>query len=327
MEYEFFRSQPADEDEQRRRQHVSLLESLLTDEESPAADNPDFQRPSLVNDLQRLLHSPELGLDLRLIKWVLVNGSPALVNRLILISRQRKGRHPILGALSKSDAALLLPSEHLCPDLQIATLNQPVKTVLLCFSGNALKFNIPVQLFHLVAVGHFDQVVYLRDRQRQRFTKGIPGLANSMAELNEYLARRIPAGSFMSTLGVSSGCTAALHFAERHNAGRAALFSPQFKFKWLKGSGSKYSLQAEQLRMYFAEHSQIDQGLHKQWSKTRYAASCRKIDSSSHGTLNKMFESGDLTNVFRWLRGEIDEPMPTHAPDEDGLAAGAATQP
>ncbi len=327
MDYEFFRSQPADEDEQRRRQYVSLLESLLADEESSAADDGDSQRSSLLHDLQRLLQTPESGLDLRLIKWVLVNGSPALVNRLISISRQRTGGHPILAALRKSDPTVLLPSEHLCPDLQIATLNEPVKTVLLCFSGNGLKFNIPVQLFHLLVVKHFDQVIYLRDRQRQRFTKGIPGLGSSMAELNKYLARRIPAGSFVSTLGVSSGCTAALHFAERHSADRAALFSPQFKFKWLRGSGSKYSLQAEQLRMYFAEHSQIDQKLYKQWSKTPYAASCRKIDSSSHGTLNKMFESDDLTDVFRWLRGEIDEPRPRHTSDEYGLAAGAATQP
>lgn len=119
---------------------ASVLLGLLTRKRASAL---------LARDLVALAREPHRKHLESVFEWAMNYGRPALVRRLIKALAASKPEHWALKIMERADSDLLLPRDRMTPDVQIMqTSASPPKNALICFTGNALKLNMPVQLFH-----------------------------------------------------------------------------------------------------------------------------------------------------------------------------------
>ena len=141
----------------------------------------------------------------------------------------------------------LLAKEYITPDFQCIDIRQPVKSILVCFTGNGHRLNMPVQLFHQLARPVFDRIIYLRDKSLQGYSNGIAVLGSNLEATLEAVHSYVPDNSFLSVIGTSSGCIAASHFAHQYRADRLGLFSPRLEFKGTTIASGWYIKQPEDI--------------------------------------------------------------------------------
>ena len=263
----------------------------------------------MVNRLLAFLTDPAGQHHPELMIWLLVYGTIPLVRHLINRAQDTPaGDNGRLGVLRNVNPDWLLPREYIQPSIQIVRFGTEPRRVLVCFTGNGLRPNIALQLYHLHAAKYFDCLIYLRDHRKQRFAEGIVGVASNISGLNAYLAQLIPQGCFISVMGVSGGGLAATRFAESAGANRLLLFSPPLTYKSNSALGARSALDPEAVRLCFANRNGYDRDLAVEWTNTAYAPGIRMLATNSHGTLAYLFSRGGMDDVFRWLRGDIAEP-------------------
>ena len=220
MNYSYIKCKPLNKEEKR-----NLYISVVTQRH---LINPNLasSKKRLVNSLLSFLLFPNTNFNSNLVSWLLSYGSPQLIQKLISeLSRTGVDTKIItLDTIKNADPEHILLKEYITPDIQIIQTVPHPKTALVCFTGNALNLNIPLQLFHILVHDQFDLIIYLRDPERQRFTKGLHGVAQNQAELNIFLRNQIPRNCHISVVSTSSGGYAAINFAEEVRANRVALF-------------------------------------------------------------------------------------------------------
>lgn len=174
---------------------------------------------------------------------------------------------------------------------------------MICFTGNAQRLNVSVQLFQLLAAPYFDLLVYLRDDSKQRFVHGIRGVGSSLAALAASLRTQLARECHVAVLGTSSGGIAAARLGAALGVDRLALFSPEFSYQDNHAIDGHATLRAAGTRLYFAAASAMDQELASTWAQSPLAASIRWLDSSSHGTLAHLVYSSRFAKLAAWLGG------------------------
>jgi hypothetical protein len=239
--------------------------------------------------------------------WALCYTSPKVLRRWIDALAERPPHSGVLGLIQRADPSLLLPRDYIAPDLQrFQRSTAKPKTALVCFTGNAQRLNMPVQLFHILAIHAFDLVIYLRDEKKQRFIDGIPGLGTSLEELGDTLSELIPSGCHTAILSASSGGVAASRIAETLAADRMALFSPEFAFKNVTAIGDQTKMSTENTRLFFARTNAGDVRLAAQWNNSHLGDSTRWLDTRTHGTLTHLVYAGNFQALADWLGGRVD---------------------
>jgi hypothetical protein len=261
-------------------------------------------RSPIVEELLEVFLRPTPELNRTLVDWALCYAPPRLLSQLIVALAAFPPHAGPLGILAQANPSLLLPRDYIVPDFQrFQRSSQKPKTALLCFTGNALRLNLAVQLFHTLAVRHFDLIVYLRDDRKQRFVFGIPGLGKNLEELGATLQSITPSGCHTSVLSASSGSVAASRIAEAMGAKRMALFSPELTYEGASAIGGYANLNPDQARLYFARDNPTDRGLAAQWDGSHLSDSIRWLDTSSHATLSHMVYGGEFPSLAAWLSG------------------------
>lgn len=250
--------------------------------------------------LIRAIEPPPNPADRNLWDWLYCYSGPEVLRRLL-----RDGAGSLLPhveiKLRDADALNhLLPQEHFTPEFQVYTKAAGRRT-LVCFTGNALKLNVPVQLFHLLALDWFDSVIYLRDTQRQFFTRGISGLASSFEALTELIGQHLRPGAEVSVLGTSSGGYPAIRYAQRAQARRVALFSPPMFFRNVSALDHRRLIDANNVRLYFADSCKADARFRSSWEETDYRSSVHMIATTSHSTFSDLLTKGGTDEMFAWL--------------------------
>ncbi len=305
MAYQYFRLAPHDSAHE-KRQYIN--------EKVGAAIDAGPAGPS-IQLLTQIRHIKALGLAVffskpaltpksgNIIRWILRYGHPTLVRRLVEICQSEKITSPIAGLLTQANTDDILRFEHLQPEIQIISTRSKPRSALICFCGNALQLNIEVQLFHFLAARQFDRIIYLRDPQRQRFTRGLPPLMNSITELINWLSAYLPSRCKVSVIGTSGGGQAAIALAESHPAARVILFSPPFGFNDETDSVPKGTLATEQVRLFFANQNAIDIAAVAKWQHHQYADSLRILTTETHATLQYLTNQGRFNDVIAWLKG------------------------
>jgi hypothetical protein len=320
MEYDYIKSRALDQKEKNRlRLSIKLERHLrsLTDgngqawpadprrKTSPA--NPVNRRTPLIEELLSLFSCACANENRAIVDWALCYTSPKVLRRLMNALAEQPARSGALGLIQQGDPSLLLPRDYITPDLQrFQRSHAEPETALVCFTGNAQRLNMPVQLFHILAIRTFDLVVYLRDDKKQRFTGGIPGLGTDLEELGDSLSDMIPGGCHTAILSASSGGVAASRIAEALTIDRMALFSPEFAFKNISAISDETKMSAENTRLFFARNNAGDAKLAAQWSKSHLGDSIRWLDTRTHGTLTHLVYAGDFQALANWLGGDVD---------------------
>lgn len=300
MQYAYLKSRPLNEEE-RRRLRISVGTALRL---KGAITRPCRNRIS--SQLAAFLDKPSDGVKNELLSWLLSYGSPQLLDILLDSLAAHGTRRRELAAFSQAGSRHLLPREYITPDFQrVQNAAQP-QTALVCFTGDSLRLNMPVQLFHSHVAGRFDLILYLRDAEKQLFTRGIQGMAASMDELFAELRRHIPAGCHLAVLSASSGGYAAARFAEAAGARRLAMFSPPLKFRDVAAVSGPARMPPSDARIFFARTNEGDVRFASDWAGTGYADAIRWFDTSSHGTLKYLFAQGESQSLVDWLRGGAD---------------------
>lgn len=302
MQYAYIKSRPLS-DEEKRRLRISIGTELRL---SGAIRRPSQRH--LVKSLLELLSAPNAKVDPQLLDWLLAYGTPRLMARLRGASAGTGHGSWMLRAIQGARPEQLLPREYISPDYQRFQSNPHPRNALVCFTGNALKLSVPVQLFHCLAVEQFDLIIYLRDFSKQFFTEGIPGIARNQAELNAFLRSQIPMDCRIAVLSASGGGYAAVRFAENVHADRLAMFSPPLKFKDQGAVAATAGIPHENVRIYFGTKHPRDVQYASDWALTGYAPSIKWVDTKSHGTLRFLLESGKSGVLFGWLLGGADLP-------------------
>ena len=323
MKYDYIKSRPLNRQEKGRLRLAIKLDrrlwSVTNADANQISNEPNGNTPRLssgrksdhlIQDLLAYFSSPSAEVNQAVIDWALCYVSARILQRLISTHAQEWPERGILGLLKHSEPCLLLPREHITPDFQsFQRLRARPKTALICFAGNAHRLNMPVQLFHIYAVGSFDLVIYLRDDARQRFIYGIPGLGNNFEELSGKLREFIPRGCHTAILSASSGGLAALRIGEYLGAHKVALFSPEFSFKNISGVNDSAKLSSANTRLFFAKNHSFDTKLAKKWATTQLIDSIRWLDTSSHGTLSYLVYTNKFFALATWLAGNGECPV------------------
>lgn len=246
------------------------------------------------------LTGPPQAADRILWEWLYCYASADVLRRLL-----RNGAGTLLPDVDvrlRDPQALdhLLPQERFTPDVQVYIRSDGPRT-LVCFTGNGLKLNLPVQLFHLVACEWFDRVIYLRDAERQHFTNGIAGLASGFDALVDLVGSHLAPRAVVSVLAASSGGHAAMRYAQKVQAQRVALFSPPMIFRDRSSIDDRNPLDPDRLRLYFADACPIDKKFIAPWKKTQYRRSFQMISTKTHATLSHLLTHGGIDEMFAWL--------------------------
>lgn len=258
----------------------------------------------LVRDLVAFAREPLRENQESVFKWAMNYGSPALVRRLIKSLAASRPEHWALKIMAQSDSDLLLPRDHMTPDVQIMQTSAcSPKNALICFTGNSLKLNMPVQLFHCAVVGKFDLLIYLRDKERKRYAAGIPGLGESLEELATGLADRLPRGNCrVSVLGTSGGGVAASCVANKLHARRLALFSPPSLSKSPCPAPFLSVKNVNDVRVFFARRHPEDQRRAGEWRKhVSGLPQIEWLNTTDHGTLHELAATEGLDTIGDWL--------------------------
>ena len=266
-------------------------------------------RHLLTNKLIAFLESPESHASSELFNWLLAYGTPALITDMIHhTSSFTSAQQADLDVMRHHGIERLLPRDHISPDLQLWQSNDKPQNALICFTGNARKLNIPVQLFHCSVARHFDLIIYLRDPSQRLFTQGIPGLAKDINGLGNYLRSQVPQDCQTSIVGTSGGGYAALAVAEQLNAHRTALFSPPLNYQGTKIIGQHKGVPIQHVRLYFARQNLRDVNWANDWKNTEYRHAVRWLQTDSHGTLAYLYRSGNFDHCLSWLRADKSPP-------------------
>jgi len=320
MEYDYIKSRALDQKEKRRlRLSIELerklralandngeAQSVFLQRKIPPAQTMNRRTP-LVQDLLSLFSCSAEKENNAALDWALCYTSPKVLRRWIDALAERPPQSGVLGLIQRADPSLLLPRDYIAPDLQrFQRSTAKPKTALVCFTGNAQRLNMPVQLFHILAIHTFDLVIYLRDDKKQRFIGGIPGLGTDLEELGDTLLEMIPKDCHTAVLSASSGGVAASRIAEALAADRMALFSPEFAFKTIVAISDKTKMSSENTRLFFARSNAEDVKLAAQWSESHLRDSIRWLDTRTHGTLTHLVYAGGFRGLANWLGGHVD---------------------
>ena len=241
-------------------------------------------------------------IDRNALNWVMSYGRAALVRKLLTLMEASEGGHPTYELLKKSNPDEFLTMEHITPDFQMVTKKSEVNNVLVCFAGNSLRINIPVQIFHLAVKDHFDQIIYLRDPLKQYFTLGMNSIADDFDDLAKLLCEKLPAKSHLTVLGTSSGGFAAMNFANYAQPERLLLFSPPYEFRGNCAPTDKLQMSRNNIRIFFAENSKFDVDLVKQWKASPLTACVELVDGDSHSTLEYLWETEGFYKIIDWCK-------------------------
>lgn len=257
-------------------------------------------QPALFSRLTRVLDGPPNPADRVLWDWLYCYASADVLRRLL-----RDGKGPLLPDIDvrlPDPATLdrLLPLERFTPDVQVYA-RPGGDRALVCFTGNGQKLNVALQTFHLLACGWFDRVIYLRDKQRQCFTMGIPGFAADFDGVAERVGRLLEGSTQVAMLAASAGGYAAMRYAQKVRAQRVALFSPPMTFKGRSSIDERVQLDLDRLRIYFADASPVDKKFRAPWKKTVYRHCFHMIGTDTHATLTELLIRGGLDDLFSWL--------------------------
>lgn len=300
MQYEYFKSRPLNEDE-KRRLRISVGAGLRL---SGAIQHPCKSR--IANQLVAFINKPNDMARNELLSWLLSYGSPMLLGNLIGSLARHKTRRRELEVIRRADVDQILPREYITPDFQKIQISAQPQSALVCFTGNAFKMNMPLQLFHCLTAGQFDLIFYLRDAEKQHFTQGIKGLASSMDGLIAELQRQIPPACHIAAISTSSGGYAAARFAEAAGVRRLAMFSPPLKFKDIPAVSGPAQIQPDDTRIFFARTHEKDIRFAADWNGTGYSTSIKWFNTNSHGTLKYLFKMDEMQALIDWLRGGKD---------------------
>lgn len=300
MQYTCFKPEPLSEEE-KRRLRISVGTKLRL---RGTVSRPSRSR--IANQLVEFIQDPYDNVKNELLSWLFSYGSPELLGRLIESLARKKTNHRELHALLRGGTGSLLPREYITPYLQKVQIRPDPKTALVCFTGNAYRMNLPVQLFHCLAAGQFDQIFYLRDPEKKFFTQGLRGLSTSLDGLIAEIRRQIPPDSHVAVISTSGGGFAAVRFAEAARASRLAMFSPILKTKDDVAVSGPAKISPADTRIFFAIDYERDVAFASDWAGTGYATSIRWFDSDSHGTLRYLFNHGQVQPLIDWLRGGKD---------------------
>lgn len=257
-------------------------------------------RTGYLAKLTRVMELPPNPADRNLWDWLYCYSGPEVLRRLLRDGAGNLLPHVEIKLRDANALNHLLPQEHFTPDFQVYTKATGRRT-LVCFAGNALKLNVPVQLFHLLALDWFDSVIYLRDTQRQFFTHGISGLASSFETLTDYIGKHLQPGAEVSVLGTSSGGYSAIRYAQRTQAKRAVLFSPPMTFRNISALDHRNLVDPSNVRLYFADASETDARFQKPWEETDYRICFHMIKTTTHSTLSDLLAKGGIDEMFAWL--------------------------
>lgn len=258
---------------------------------------------ALVKDLMRLASNPSHAYKRSVLVWAASYAHPALLKRIIKSLVEVTNTNDwILEIGKRANPDLLLPREHVTPDFQMMSVSRSTpKSVLICVTGNALRLNMPIHVFHLAAADRFDVLIYLRDPGKQQYIAGIQGLGRTVDELVESLRAYIPPRCRISVLGTSGGGIAAARIANGLHASRLMLFSPPLSFKGVMAVEDGGLDNVGSAKLFFAQHNSRDARLAKDWQATRAALAIEFVDSDSHGTLSHLASRGRLDSLIDWL--------------------------
>lgn len=282
---------------------------------------------SLVATLVALARNPFAYYHEQAFMWALNYGSPALVRRLV---RSVSRGEPDRWTLSLTAAArpeLLLPRERWSPSFQAIHRNRETPaSALVCVCGNALKLNMPVQLFHFAVADRFDVVVYLRDTRRTEYASGVPGLGSTMDAVSARLADWIPPGCRTAVLSTSGGGLAAARLAHNLRAERMALFSPPKISRASAGLSNPDFTSIKDSRVFFARGHRTDNERAQEWQYVPGAPPIEWLDTGSHGTLSHLAALGRLPDLVDWLATGRYVPIGnTEVVPEDSAVPAAGT--
>ncbi|MGR8922123.1 MAG: hypothetical protein ACU85V_21100 [Gammaproteobacteria bacterium] len=314
MHYRQLKSRPLNDLERRRlRESIRLrreLERFLR-EGSPAGpglqwgarSGGESRRTRLVNELRYFDPGSSTLVPAAAIDWALSYGGPKVLPRLVEAVKREPPGTPALEALRTADLTLVLPREHVTPDFQLFQRAEGrVERLLVCLTGNANRLNVPVQLFHFMAMAWFDAVVYLRDDSKRAFVHGLPGIAASPGALSGALASMLPAHEHLAVLGTSTGGYAAAGLAGDLASHRTALFSPLYAFRGAPVRDAALARRGADTRVFFARGAGDAEHL-PPWQQGPLAASVRVLDTATHGTLAYLIHAGRSAELLRWLAG------------------------
>lgn len=295
--YSYFRVSPLTPDEQTRGRILAEVWSAI--ERGVSGDGTHQMVPMILDALGR----PPCIANWTVWSWVYSFGDVPLIRRMTA-----EGARPFVPGIAcrgnaKDALDSLLPFEHLTPDLQLFASSDNCKRTLVCFTGNDLRLNVPVQLFHLIAFGIFDQVIYLRDRQKQFFTKGMQGIAETFEDLCECIRDFAGRSGQLAVLGTSSGGYSAIRFAEKVRAERTLLLSPPMKFKGVPAIHGNGILDPSALRLVFSNDNDMDRKFWSEWSESRYLGCVEWVRVPSHATLWACIRSSRIDGLLSWLAG------------------------
>lgn len=314
MPYTYVKSRPLNDRECRRLRLSARLARQVRELEADAAGCPlaapveprtrpgsaRFQRS--LRELFFASASSAPRVSAPVLDWALCYARPRLLTRLFAAARDDGGVSPVLAALARTEPGLLLSREYITPDYQeFRRHGDGPGRVLVCFTGNAHRLNVPVQLFHCLAVGLFDQLIYLRDDRKQHYTNGVAAFAETPAELVAALGARIAAGARLAIVATSSGGLAATAVAESLGADRVALFSPAFRYKEHTAAATAGRLDPMRVRLYVANGSAMDADLLDDWTQTALSSAIHRLDSASHGTLSFLLRQDLGAELLHWL--------------------------
>src|SRR5687768_14352695 len=122
------------------------------------------------------------------------------------------------------DALLARPDAHVVLDLATES-----STLLVLFGGIAGGVSMPVFEFFRLTSGFPAKKAFLRDPRRSWYQLGIPGVADSPADVRAFLSAAIARASVerVVMVGASAGGFASLLFGSSCGADEVIAFSPQ----------------------------------------------------------------------------------------------------
>ena len=297
MQYRYIKSQPLGaEEKQRLRVAVGLELRMKGIIRQPP-------RSSLARQLLAMLEQIELPAKEELRGWVFSYCRPSFFAELFNAVAEDEVPHPDFNILRVAGLDKLLPREYITPDFQCVQKTLKPQNALVCFTGNGQRLNLPMQLFHCLAMDYFDQIFYLRDRGKNFYTQGMPDIFPDFDSLALAVRAEIPLDCHVAVFGCSSGGHGAALFAEAVGVDRVALFSPPLTYRGVPSLSKHSRMRAQNVKVFFAGRNALDNKLAAAWRHTAYAPTLILLDTESHGTVRYLYGGDKLRPLLNWLSG------------------------
>ena len=180
----------------------------------------------------------------------------------------------------------------------------PNKKLLLCFTGDTGQLNMPIPVFHSLAIGYFDTIAYFFCPQKDRYNKNF---YNVMKAVNLLIAHR--KWGKISLLGTSGGGTIPLKLNNIKNNSKKLVTSPPFLEDPVILSyvnKKNYSIFNNSRIFYSAAHK-FDFKHYKYITNNLPKEICANsifnlsFYRNRHDTLNVLLLLGELNNQLQWL--------------------------